>query len=199
MTNPEDDVIKAPARSAQKVLSVDLGTELKTAWLSWCAERNLPPGAAARSLIENTVQVGLNLGDDHQPPMPTVAVIPAADNGPAIGHEIYFTPSEHRAVLAACAGQGFGLHQYVVAAVRAALTLAPTYGQAELEALTRSNAGLADMRISLGSLLRNAAPTAELASRITALQNDLRTHCELVSQTMAAGTRRWQLKPDHKK
>lgn len=87
----------------------------------------------------------------------------------------------------------------MVAAVRAALTLAPTYGQAELEALTRSNAGLADMRISLGSLLRNAAPTAELASRITALQNDLRTHCELVSQTMAAGTRRWQLKPDHKK
>ena len=175
------------------LLSVDLGAELKKSWLGWCELRNLAPAAALRSLIETTLHEGLDLDAKPREPAPTFRVAPVADHGPKLDCRVYFTPSEHQGLLAACETQGHGLQEYVIAAVRAALTQSPNYGQAELEVLARSNAELATIRLVLTSL-RVATNDFDLAARITTLQNDIRKHVEHVSAAMANGVRRWQIK-----
>lgn len=184
--------LPSPPR-AQKLLTIDLGADLKTSWYQWCAEHNLVPGKAARHLIETRLREAPEPGQAPCPSTPKVRVGAKADSGAKIGHEVYFTPSEHQALLAVAAAQGFGLHEFVIAAVRAALAQAPTYGQAELETLTRSNASLANV---LGALvaLRQQTADADLAYRLAALEQDVRTHIEQVSRSMAVGARRWQLK-----
>jgi hypothetical protein len=178
---------------APKLLTIDLGTDLKTSWYQWCARHDLVPGKAARHLIETKLKEAPESGQTPRDITPRVRVGSTGDNGPKIGHEVYFTPSEHQALLAVAAAQGFGLHEFVIAAVRAALAQAPTYGQAELETLTRSNASLATI---LGALmaLRQQTPDAELAHRLAALEQVVRTHIEQVSRSMAVGARRWQFK-----
>ena len=46
---------QSPPR-AQKLLTIDLGADLKTSWYQWCAEHNLVPGKAARHLIETRLK-----------------------------------------------------------------------------------------------------------------------------------------------
>ncbi len=115
------------------------------------------------------------------------------DKGPKVSRELQFTPSENAAVEAAARGQGFGFQEWVIAAVRAALTKVPTYGQAELEALTQSNAHMATVAIELGALRRQAGGD-ESADAIANIEADVRRHVETVSTAMAQGARRWQLK-----
>ena len=101
--------------------------------------------------------------------------------------------SEHEALVACAAAEGFGIQEFVIAAVRAALAQAPTYGQAELEALTRSNATLVNV-VSALVALKSTAPDTSTAGQLQTLEQDVRSHIEHVSRTLAIGTRRWQLK-----
>ena len=70
---------------------------------------------------------------------------------------------------------------------------APSYGQAELEELTRSNKHLAQLVVDLAAL-RRAETLPELASHFAKLEADVRAHVEVVSAAMAQGVQRWQLK-----
>lgn len=81
----------------------------------------------------------------------------------------------------------------MIAAARAALVNAPAYGQSELEALTHSNAHLAQIATELAALRRQTAD-ADLADRLAALERDMKTHIEHVSRTLAVGARRWQIR-----
>ena len=78
-------------------------------------------------------------------------------------------------------------------AVRAALAKAPAYGQAELEALTQSNAHMAQVAIELAALRRQEG-NGGLAAELSRLEVDIRRHVEVVSAAMAQGAQRWQLK-----
>lgn len=174
---------------ASGLLSVDLGADLKTSWYQWCASRKLIPGKAVRSLIEIKLQEEQG---QHSPLVADVRLGDASDPGQKIGHEIYFTPSEHQVLLAVAKIEGYGLHEFVIASVRAALAKAPAYGQMELEALTRSNAALVTVLMHLVAVRKDAQDEA-IAGRLNALENDVRAHIECVSQSMAAGVRRWKL------
>lgn len=179
---------KPQTRRASGLLSVDLGEELKSSWYQWCASRKLIPGKAVRSLIEIKLQE-----EQGQPSLTAVVQMgSASDHGQKIGHEIYFTPSEHQVLLAVAKIEGYGLHEFVIASVRAALAKAPAYGQMELEALTRSNAALVTVLMHLVAIRREVQDEA-IAGRLNALENDVRAHIECVSQSMAAGVRRWKL------
>lgn len=68
-----------------------------------------------------------------------VAVGKRPDTARKVRRETQFTASEDAAIAAVAEVQGFGFQEWVVVAVRAALTR-PSYGQAKLEALTASNA-----------------------------------------------------------
>ena len=202
---------------AAKLLTIDLGTDLKSRWFQWCAERQLVPGKALKSLLEQTLKHGLGAAEMPSPPVPAVKVgaspdarskvvykaytppfaakerVVRASTQPKFGHEIYFTATEYHALLTVAAAQGFGLHEFVIAAVRAALAQMPTFGQAELEALTRSNAALVNVVAGLVAL-KSAMNDATIAQQFASLENDVRSHIETASRLMAVGTRRWQLK-----
>ena len=106
---------------------------------------------------------------------------------------VSFTVSEHEALVAVATAQGFGVQEFVIAAVRAALAQTPSYGQAELEALTLSNATLVKVVTALVSV-KTSPVDAAIATQFGALENVVRIHIEHVSRLMAVGARRWQLK-----
>jgi len=123
-----------------------------------------------------------------------VMVARQPDRGPKVGREVQFNPSENAAIEAVAQAQGFGFQDWVIAAARAALAQAPAYGQAELEALTRSNAHMAQVAVELASLRRREAGCGDVAAALAELEGEIRRHVETVSAAMAQGAQRWQLK-----
>jgi hypothetical protein len=182
----------SPKRGAG-LLSIDVGPALKTQWLAWCAERRLLPSAAARSLLEQTVTHGL---ETPQKPASTIAPVrvgTAPDSGPKKDVRVYFTPSEFKAIESAGDQLGLGIQEFVIAAVRAALTQTATYGQPEIAALTSSNARLFDALELLHQVQDGAGVPASGAS-IEGLREAIERHILVTTDAMAQGTRRWKLK-----
>jgi hypothetical protein len=182
----------SPKRGAG-LLSIDVGPALKTQWLAWCAERHLLPSAAARSLLEQTVIHGLE-----PPQMPTSTIAPirvgtAPDSGPKKDARVYFTPSEFKSLVMAGDQLGLGIQEFVIAAVRAAITQTPTYGQSEVAALTASNARLFDALEQLHQM-RDGTKSDATGNSIDELRAVIERHILVTTEAMAKGTRRWQLK-----
>lgn len=182
-----------PSSRSEGLLTVQLGKELKTQWVQWCSERDLVPGKALRKLVDKALLEGLELGVSDGGKHVRVVVGKAPDTGSKVGREMQFTPSEDAAITAAALAQGFGFQEWVIAATRAALTKAPSYGQTELEELTKSNKHLAQLVVELAAL-RRAESLPELAEGLAAMEADVRAHVEIVSAAMAQGVQRWQLK-----
>lgn len=181
----------APSRAAG-LMTVELGAALKADWARWCSERGLVPGRTVRTLVERAIREGLELGTSAGGRAVSVKVVPVPDEGPKVQREVHFTPSEDRAIAVAAEAAGLGYFEWVVAAIRAALASAPTYGQAELEAVTASNRMLANVLLELGAMRRSGGSGLD-AERIERLERDVRRHVETVSAAMAQGARRWQL------
>ena len=185
-----------PATSSTRaagLVTVQLGADLKREWVQWCADRSLVPGKALRSLVERALADGLELATSRSGEAVRVVVAKQPDRGPKVGREVYFTPSENAAIEAVAKAQGFAFQEWVVAAVRAALAKAPSYGQAELEALTQSNAHMAQVAVDLAALRRQES-AGEIAEALGQLEGEIRQHVETVSAAMAQGAQRWQLK-----
>jgi hypothetical protein len=181
-----------PSRAAGN-FSVQLGVELKAEWSTWCAKHGLVPGKALRSLVERTIQEGIEPPEASRMPATKVAVAKAPDQGPKVRRELHLTPTEDTAIEAVSKAQGFGYQDWVVAAVRAALVKAPSYGQAELEVLSQSNLRLAQIVGEL-SALRRAENREYLAEGWGRLEMEVRDHVAAASLTMAQGAQRWLLK-----
>ena len=169
---------------AAGLVTVQLGPDLKREWVQWCADR---------SLVERALADGLELATSRSGEAVRVVVAKQPDRGPKVGREVYFTPSENAAIEAVAKAQGFAFQEWVVAAVRAALAKAPSYGQAELEALTQSNAHMAQVAVDLAALRRQES-AGEIAEALGQLEGEIRQHVENVSAAMAQGAQRWQLK-----
>lgn len=181
-----------PSR-ASGLVTVQLGSALKLEWVKWCQERDLVPGKALRTLVEKALAEGLELSASGRGARVVVKVGREPDIGQKVGREVYFTPSENAAVLAVSAAQGFGFHEWVIAAVRVSLSGAASYGQADLEALTKSNLVMAQLVIELAAL-RRQAPEGLVGVELEELEKSVKKHVETVSAAMAQGTQRWQLK-----
>jgi len=206
VTTTESDLESAPARTPRSagLLSVDLGAALKAAWRAHCDALGVKPGPAICALVQASLKAptaalgrevidGDASGACRPPASPTLARLGfRSDLGPKVPREIALTPSEDAAIKDVCASQGFGYQAWLVAAVRAALTHTPTFGQAEMEALTASNALLAGVAIDLSQWRRQVAETA-IADRLESLEATVRAHVELSSRTMAQGSRRWEI------
>lgn len=182
----------ASSRSAGLV-TVDLGAALKTEWVQWCQARNLVPGKAARRLIEKAVVEGSELPTRPHRAHVMVNIAHEPDDGLKTEHKVYLTPSEKAAIAAAAQAQQFGFQEWVIAAVRAALTQAPSFGQAEITELVKSNLTLVQV-VSELSALRRASTDADMNEKIKALEVGLKKHVEVVSASISQGAKRWLLK-----
>lgn len=186
-------MIENSPKKRDGLTTVDLGPTVKTEWVQWCKERALVPGRAIKALVEKAMTEGSELAQSDRASKVVVKVLQSADTRPKVGREIYFTASENEAIQKVAQAQGFGFHEFVIAAVRAALANAPTYGQAELEALTQSNGLLVQIAADLATLGHRAGEP-EQANEFAALEAHVKAHVEQASKTMAQGARRWSLK-----
>lgn len=182
-----------PTKRSDGLLTIELGPSVKAQWVQWCKERDLLPGKAIKRLVDRAMAEGLELATSADGARVKVKVVTGTDTEPQVERRIYFRPSEDKAIQAVSAAQGFGFHEWVIAAVRAALVNAPSYGQAELEALTRSNLLMVQVVAELTALRKGGIPP-EQAHQLQALESSVRLHVEQVSKAMAQGARRWQLK-----
>ena len=182
-----------PIKRSLRLLTVDLGLELKRAFEAWCTERGLVPGKVVRGLIERTVAGDAGIAARKTPvPAPRIVVAAMEDHGPKVGREIQLTPSENDAVAAAAAHEGYGFQDFVIAAVRAAVARSPSYGQQQIEALASSNRQLHQVLIELAHCRRAGCPPVT-ADQLDALASDVRRHVETAALVMAEGAQRWQL------
>lgn len=181
-----------PSRS-DGLVTVQLGADLKSEWVAWCLQRDLVPGKALRSLVEKALAEGLELTTTPKGHRVKVVMGKAPDTGPKVRRELQLTPSENATIEAVAKVQGFGFQDWVIAATRAALAKAPSYGQAELEVLVESNRRLVQLVGELGAL-RRAGQSEDLADDLARIEQDIKAHVELVSLAMAKGAQRWQLK-----
>lgn len=187
-------MIENSPKKRDGLTTVDLGPTVKTEWVQWCQERDLVPGRAIKALVEKAMTEGVDLApSDHASKVVVVKVLQSADTRLKVGREIYFTVSENEAIQKVAQAQGLGFHEFVIAAVRAALANAPTYGQAELEALTQSNGLLVQIAADLATLGRRAGEAGQ-ANEFGTLEAHVKAHVEQASKTMAQGARRWSLK-----
>ena len=186
------DRTEASTRAAGLV-TVQLGADLKREWVQWCVDRGLVPGKALRGMVEKALAEGLELAASRSGTALRVVVAKQPDYGPKVPRELKFTPSENAGIEAVAKAQGFAFQEWVIAAVRAALAKAPAYGQSELEALTQSNAHMAQVAVELAALRRQEGGIG-LGDAFAHLEGDIRQHVETVSAAMAQGAQRWQLK-----
>jgi hypothetical protein len=184
---------KSTPKRGAGLLSIDVGPALKTEWLAWCAERNLLPSAAARSLLEHTLANGLEPAQKPALNLTPVGIGTSPDSGPKKDVRVYFAPSEFKALESAGGQLGLGIQEFVIAAVRAALTQTATYGQPEIAALTASNARLFDA-LELLYQKRDGSELAETGDSMEGLREAVERHILVTTEAMAQGTRRWQLK-----
>lgn len=188
-----NQTLSKPPSRAEGLLTVQLGKELKTQWVQWCIERDVVPGKALRKLVERALKDDLQPGPNQGNGQLRVVVTGKPDTDPKVGREMQFTQSEEKAISAVAKAQGFGFQEWVIAAIRAALAKAPSYGQQELEQLTLSNKHLAQLVVELAAL-RRTEQLPELADYLGNLQADIKAHVEVASAVMAQGVQRWQLK-----
>lgn len=179
------------------IYAVELGPELKEAWLKWCKEKGVKHGNAAKSMLQAVLDGSLDLAistplEGNATPLKLKLQPVAEDDAKKTEVRMSLTPSELEAVKAAAIAQGLDYQDWLVGAVRGALANAPMFGQMELRELVTSNKELASIGLSLVSR-KSDITDAELRRTIEALQSDIRKHVETVSKTMAQGARRWRI------
>ncbi len=167
-----------------------------------CFARNERPAAAALRLIKQDLHArrGANPPDGAQ----GYVTSPGADTKTRtrVGKcRVRFTQSELDAISAEATRCGFhNSQEWIVAAVRGALTRAPQFSSAELDRLTDSTRQLAAIGRSLNQLVRviNASPvevTRINPEKIGMLKETIKTELRNLGLVVTASADRWPLKP----
>ena len=183
---PPSDESKRPDKER---LVIEMAAEIRAAWDARCAALGEKPGPAARRLIEASLA-------GQAPSAPRVARFQLGTSGDErkkVERKVYFTQSEDAAIQSTATESGFGYPEWIVATVRAALTGAPAFGQAELEALTASNVLLGQLAVDLVAL-QGEDPNATANPDLQQLRREIREHMRVVSELMAQAVRRWEIK-----
>jgi hypothetical protein len=185
---------KIPSKYGAGLLSVNLGPELKEQWSAWCLERGFKPTTAIRSLVTSALADGLETSQKPAESLKHFSLGQSPDPGPKKDLRVYFTASEFTAIQSVSDQLGLGHQDFVIAAVRAALTQTPTYGQQELVNLIAANDALYAAVNALRIVKDTVALAPEVLESIEALREEIKRHTVKVSEVLAQGTRRWQLK-----
>lgn len=152
------------------------------------------PTTAIRSLVTNALTGEALPAQKAVAELEPIALVPTPDVGAKKDLRIYFSPSEYATLSDVAVTVGMGIPEFVIAAVRAALTQTPTYGQAELVALIAANDALSNAVAALRLAKETSALGSEVVEGIDDLRDEIKRHTVAISAVLAQGTRRWQLK-----
>lgn len=184
-------------------LDVRLG-DLKEPWTAYCEARQIKPGKAVRLAITRLLEAdqkarGLEPTTTVAAPLANITyrVVPAIEDKRRI--EIRLTESEYAAAELRATSEGFSsLNLWIASAVRAALTNAPQFGQAEIEALGESNLQLLKIGRNLNQIAKHLnTHNGDFLGYDTQLIQNLaaavRRHVRKVGDALNASMYRWKL------
>jgi hypothetical protein len=168
---------------------VDL-MDYKPAWLAWCRRQGTTPSQAFRDVVRR-----LTATTAQEPPTLRVTG-PAEASAKRLSARL--TASELAAVERLAAAESMKPPRWLVALIRSYLTREPQLGQAELAALSQSNAALRALGRNLNQVARalNTSPQERVLFKvelIEELDRAVKAHAETVSKLLAANIERWRI------
>lgn len=172
------------------LIHVDLKT-LKLKWLDWCKSKNLNPSDALRMVVNHLVN-GQRDNTQHM-------VVEQAPEKPTVRREVKLTQSENKLLEQIADREGFSANKWLVALVRTKLTNSSAFGQVELEHLSASNSHLLAIGRNLNQIAKalntdDGARSLYRIDLIEELSREIKAHAVLVSKTITANVRRWEIK-----
>lgn len=167
-------------------INIDLGF-YKQPWIAYCRARGESPSSAFRQLAAKLLADGATVAPAALPVKATVR------------KEIRLTPEEQAHVLNAARQAGMRDVRWIAALVRANMQSQPQLGQAEMQALGRSNLALLAIGRNLNQLARvanddGAMVQVDLVPVLVALRVQLSSHIDSVAQLLSANQQRWRVK-----
>ena len=177
------------AEERRSPISVDL-MSYKAPWLAWCRRQGTTPSQAFREVARR-----LTAAEPSESPKLRVTG-PAEPSAKRLSARL--TASELAAVERLAAAESMKPARWLVALVRSYLTREPQLGQAELAALSQSNAALRALGRNLNQVARalNTSPQVRVLFRvelIDELDRTVKAHAETVSKLLAANIERWRI------
>lgn len=172
-------------------MNIYLG-DLKKPWVEYCSSVGKKPGAALREAIEKQL-AGLQTGK----PRTVFTQVEETSQEPKKRFEILLTVSEREALEVRAKEAGSSVRQFIVDAIRAALTHEPQYSMKEIEVLGESNYQLLAIGRNLNQIARRLNEgkyEPVTVERIEELSKSLRQHAKKVSDSIGANIERWNLR-----
>ena len=188
MTTELTEARRSPKQ--RNLLSVDLG-ELKDPWTAWCATQGVKPSTAIKEVVAKLTG-GVPI------PKPGRAVeSQGTRDAQRVRREIKLTGSED-SLAAKHAAAGYSVPRWLLALVRAQLTGAAQFGQAEQELLGKSNYLLLTMGRNLNQIAKhlNTSPEDRSAYDVEAIKEArqaIDTHVKTVARLIESNVERWKL------
>lgn len=176
-------------------LTLYLGSELKPAWLAYCQQRGLSPGAALRGSIEQELaRIKLANPQSKASPARRRQVIDEPDDGDKIRRELRLTPSEDRAVVERADQEECSPQRWMIYAIRAALTHEPQFTMSDTRALWESSSQLRAIGRNLNQIAKRLNERDDAmfpVEQLDELRAAISQHTAQVSQVIAGSTNRW--------
>ena len=168
-----------------------LNEELYPYWLNHCRNADVCPSTLLRCVVEELVTTQL--------PPPTLSVIGPRTDTDKHRTAVYLTSSETDAIKTRTDLHGGTRAGWIIRAIRAALTGAPSFDMCEVLALRESNLQLVRIGNNLNQIARklndNRPVHADDIEAITTLKASLDDHLKHVSQLIDSNTQRWDIGP----
>lgn len=176
-------------------LTLYLGSELKPAWLAYCQQRGLSPGAALRGSIEQEL-ARIKPAKEIQKPLsePHRQVVDEPDDRDKIRRELRLTPSEDRAVVERAEQEECSPQRWMIYAIRGALTREPQFTMSDTRALWESSSQLRAIGRNLNQIAKRLNERDDAmfpVEQLEELREAIQLHTGQVSEVIAGSTNRW--------
>jgi predicted HicB family RNase H-like nuclease len=182
-------------------LNVYLGP-LKKPWQAYCAARGEKPGAALKKAIE--AQLSKSQSGQKPQAAPKQQKSESPDTGQKARLELRLTPTERAAITEFAQADECSPQQWIVGAIRAALTRSPQFGMVEWKILGESNYQLLAIGRNLNQIARHLNEEAKslhsnpidipgIQREFAALRKYIKRHVANVDSAMRANTDRWKI------
>lgn len=172
-------------------MNIYLG-DLKAPWVEYCSSVGKKPGAALREAIEKQL-AGLQVGR----PKTVFKPVEKVQHKAKKRFEIMLTDSERDALAARANEENCSGRQFVIDALRAALTHEPQLSMKEIEILGESNFQLLAVGRNLNQIARRLNEDKYepiTVERIEELRKIIDAHVQQASDSIRANVERWNLR-----
>lgn len=194
MSKPRKSTVKSSAKPTARGSNIALGS-LKEPFYEWCEANGKKPSAVIRELIAKEMA-----GQGASAPKFKIEEGEGETAASKKRRELKLTPSEDEAVNYMADLEGYSPQRWIIALIRARLTGAPEFNDAEAQALVRSTTQVAAIGRNLNQIAKALNANLNEAKyfrvdMIEALEKLIKDHTMTVSKLVAANVDRWRVKP----